>query len=56
MSELVGKAIKTPEMIANQERRGLTPCDLCGDALVKYRQDEMDTWREVIKKAGIERE
>lgn len=56
VSELVGKAIKTPEMMANLDKRGLTPFDLCGDALVKYRQDEMETWREVIKKAGIERE
>lgn len=56
VSELVGKAIKTPEMAANLDKRGLEPFDLCGDALVKFRQEEMDTWREVIKKAGIERQ
>jgi len=54
VSELVGKAVKSPEMAANAEKRGLEPFTLCGEALVKYRLEEMELWRGVIKKAGIE--
>jgi tripartite-type tricarboxylate transporter receptor subunit TctC len=54
--ELVERAIRTPEMAANQRRRNLDSFDLCGDALVKYRDHETETLREVVRKAGIERE
>jgi len=54
--ELVGQAIKTPEMAANLDKRGLESFDLCGDALVKHRQEEMELWRGVIRKAGIDKE
>ncbi|HSV79530.1 MAG TPA: tripartite tricarboxylate transporter substrate binding protein [Ramlibacter sp.] len=54
--ELIERAIKTPEMAANQDKRNLDAFDQCGDALVKYRQQETDALREVVRKAGIERE
>lgn len=56
VSDIVDKVIKSPEMVANLEKRGLEPFNLCGDALVKFRQEEMETWRQVIQKAGIERQ
>ncbi|HSW18981.1 MAG TPA: tripartite tricarboxylate transporter substrate binding protein [Ramlibacter sp.] len=54
VSELVGKAVRSPEMAVNAEKRGLEAFTLCGDALVKHRAEEMELWRGVIKKAGIE--
>ncbi|GAA4353691.1 tripartite tricarboxylate transporter substrate binding protein [Variovorax defluvii] len=52
--ELVARAVTTPEMAANMEKRGLEPFTACGDALVKHKQQETEQWREVIRKAGIE--
>lgn len=52
--ELVGRAIKTPEAAANLERRGLEAFELCGEVLDKHRLEEMELYRGVIKKAGIE--
>ncbi|MGE4241264.1 Bug family tripartite tricarboxylate transporter substrate binding protein [Ramlibacter sp.] len=54
VNELVGRAVKTPEIAAMQQNRGLESADTCGDAMVKFRNDEMETWRAVVKKAGIQ--
>ena len=47
-------AMKTPLAVANLEKRGLTPMLVCGDAMTKLQHDEIELWRDVMKKAGIE--
>lgn len=52
--ELVALVSKLPAMATDFEKRGLEPMSVCGDDLAKYQTEEVEFWREVIKKAGIE--
>lgn len=52
--EAVNQAMTMPEMAANLEKRGLEPLPICGDAFVKFQADDIELWRGVLKKAGIE--
>ena len=56
LRELMTKAMKTPAATANIEKRGLSPMLLCGDDMAKLQRDEIELWRGVTKKAGIEPE
>ena len=56
LRELMTKAMKTPAATANIEKRGLSPMLLCGDDMAKLQRDEIEIWRGVTKKAGIETE
>jgi tripartite-type tricarboxylate transporter receptor subunit TctC len=56
LRDLMAKAMKTPAATANVEKRGLSPMLLCGDEMAKLQRDEIELWRGVIKKAGIEPE
>ena len=38
------------------EKRGLSPMLVCGDEMAKLQRDEIELWRGVTKKAGIEPE
>jgi tripartite-type tricarboxylate transporter receptor subunit TctC len=52
--ELVMQAISTPATKATLERRGQDPIAVCGDAMAKFQADEIELWRGVLKRAGIE--
>ena len=52
--DAVEQALKRPEMLAAFDKRGLEPMPICGDALAKFQSDEIEVYREVLKKAGIE--
>lgn len=52
--EAVLRAMKMPAAASIIEKRGLDPMPMCGDEVVKYQTDEIEFWRGVIKKAGIE--
>jgi tripartite-type tricarboxylate transporter receptor subunit TctC len=52
--ELVAQALNTPAVRASMEKRGQGSMVLCGDAMAKFQADEIDLWRGVLKKAGIE--
>jgi tripartite-type tricarboxylate transporter receptor subunit TctC len=52
--EAIQATLKKPEMIAALEKRGLEPMAICGDALAKFQADEIEVYRGVVKKAGIE--
>lgn len=52
--EAVDQATKRPGMAVNLDKRGLAPIPFCGDAFAKFQADEIELWREVLKKAGIE--
>lgn len=52
--DAVERALKRPEMNASFERRGLVAMPICGDALAKFQADEIELYRGVLKKAGIE--
>jgi tripartite-type tricarboxylate transporter receptor subunit TctC len=52
--EAVEQALKRPDMIAALEKRGLEPMPICGDALAKFQADEIEIYRQVVTKAGIE--
>jgi tripartite-type tricarboxylate transporter receptor subunit TctC len=54
LRELVAQALSTPAAKASMERRGQEPIVLCGDAMAKFQADEIEIWRGVLKKAGIE--
>jgi len=54
LRDLVAEALKSPAMAAVLEKRELGEFSLCGDAVVKYHQDERERLRKVITKAGIE--
>ena len=56
LRELMAQAMKSPTAAANLEKRGLSPLQLCGDAMNKFQSEEIGLWREVLKKAGIEPE
>ena len=48
--------MKTPMFIAARERSGLEEFSLCGDALTKYQNSEIERWQEITRKAGIEKQ
>lgn len=52
--ELVSQALNAPAAKANMEKRGQDPILLCGDAMARFQADEIELWRGVLKKAGIE--
>jgi tripartite-type tricarboxylate transporter receptor subunit TctC len=56
LRDLMTKAMKTPGATASIEKRGLTPLLICGDEMAKLQRDEIELWRGVTKKAGIEPE
>ena len=56
LRELMSKAVKSPAYAAKLEQRGLAPLVMCGDAMGKFQLEEIELWRGVIKKAGIEPE
>jgi tripartite-type tricarboxylate transporter receptor subunit TctC len=56
LRELMTKAMNTPAATANIERRGLSPMLLCGDDMARLQRDEIELWRGVTQKAGIEPE
>lgn len=49
-------AMNRPEMKAAMETRNLIPLSICGDAMKTFQQREIDIWRRVLTKAGIERQ
>ncbi|GAA4353701.1 tripartite tricarboxylate transporter substrate binding protein [Variovorax defluvii] len=52
--DAVGKAMASPGVASNLEKRGLEPMAICGDAFVKFQKDDIELWRGVLNKAGIE--
>lgn len=56
LRDAMAKAMKTPAATANYEKRGLMPPTVCGPDMVKLQHDEIELWRDVTKKAGIEPE
>lgn len=54
LRELMGQAMKSPAAVAQSEKRGLVPLIVCGDAMHKLQMEEIELWRGVVKKAGIE--
>jgi tripartite-type tricarboxylate transporter receptor subunit TctC len=56
LRDAVAQAAKAPAFAAMREKAGLEDFALCGDALTKYQQAEMERWEQVIKKAGIEKQ
>ncbi|MDH4376538.1 MAG: tripartite tricarboxylate transporter substrate binding protein [Ramlibacter sp.] len=52
--DLVMQALNTPTTKATLERRGQDPILVCGDAMAKFQAEEIELWRGVLKKAGIE--
>ncbi|HSV79529.1 MAG TPA: tripartite tricarboxylate transporter substrate binding protein [Ramlibacter sp.] len=56
LRELVSQALNTPAYKASAEKRGQEPLVLCGPAMAKLQADEINLWRGVLKKAGIQPE
>jgi tripartite-type tricarboxylate transporter receptor subunit TctC len=54
LRELLATALSAPTAKANMEKRGQDPLLLCGDAMAKFQAEEIELWRGVLKKAGIE--
>jgi tripartite-type tricarboxylate transporter receptor subunit TctC len=54
LRELMTQALDTPVAKANMEKRGQDPILVCGDAMARFQADEVNLWRGVLKKAGIE--
>ena len=52
--DLVMQALNTPATKATLEKRGQDPILVCGDAMAKFQAEEIELWRGVLKKAGIE--
>ena len=52
--ELLAQALNTPAVRASMEKRGQESIVLCGDAMAKFQAEEIELWRGVLKKAGIE--
>ena len=51
---IMRQALQTAVAAANLEKRGLSAYVVCGDAMAKFQLEEVNLWREVVKKAGIE--
>ena len=56
LREFVTQAVNTPGAKAATEKRGQEALLLCGNAMAKLQADEINQWREVLKKAGIQPE
>jgi len=54
MREAAEQTLKRPDMQAALEKRGLQPMTLCGDAMAKFQAAEIEVYRAVLTKAGIE--
>jgi tripartite-type tricarboxylate transporter receptor subunit TctC len=54
LRDIMTKAMKSPVAASNLEKRGLSPLLVCGDAMTKFQMQEIELWRDVVKKAGIE--
>ncbi|MBT2305094.1 tripartite tricarboxylate transporter substrate binding protein [Variovorax paradoxus] len=54
MRQAVELAMKKPEMASMLEKRGLEPMAICGESMTKFLAEEVDIYRAVLKKAGIE--
>lgn len=52
--ESVAQALKSPATAALLEKRELEAMPLCGEELGRLRSEEIEFWRGVIRKAGIE--
>lgn len=52
--DAVEQTLKRPDMAAALDKRGLEPMPICGDALAKFQSDEIEIYRQVVTKAGIE--
>jgi tripartite-type tricarboxylate transporter receptor subunit TctC len=48
------RAMKSPIAVANFEKRGLVPLSVCGNAMTDLQNSEIQIWRGVMQKAGIE--
>ena len=53
---LMSQALNTATYKASTEKRGQEPLVLCGPAMAKLQADEIELWRGVLKKAGIQPE
>ena len=56
LRELMTQALNTPATRASMEKRGQEPLVVCGNAMTKLQADEINLWRGVLKKAGIQPE
>lgn len=54
MREKMQKALTTPEAVANAKRRGLIHFVICGEELDRFQKEDIELWRGVLEKAGIE--
>ncbi len=52
--ETVARALQSPQMAANLEKRGLQPMALCGEALGRFQQEDIRQTRQTLAEAGIE--
>jgi tripartite-type tricarboxylate transporter receptor subunit TctC len=50
------QALNTPAFASAREKHGLEEFSVCGDALTKYQNAEIERWGQVMKKAGIEKQ
>lgn len=56
LRQIVAQLMKTPAALDLVERRALTPVSLCGDQLSQHIARETERMREVIERAGIEKQ
>lgn len=54
LREQMSRALKSPNAVANREKRGLVLPLHCGEEMTKLQMDEIEIWRGVMQKAGIE--
>ncbi len=54
LREFVGQTINSPGARSASDKRGQESLVLCGSAMTKLQSDEINLWRGVLKKAGIE--
>lgn len=50
----ISEVMNRPEMKAALEKRNLTSASVCGEAMKAFQKDEVNLWRRVTTKAGIE--
>lgn len=56
LREMMTQALNTPAAKATMDKRGQEPMVLCGNAMTKLQSDEINLWRGVLQKAGIQPE
>lgn len=54
LREQMTRAVKSAVATASFEKRGMLPFVVCGDAMTKLQMEEIQIWRGVMQKAGIE--